>query len=650
MSFLDDIRYENRVFYTECDYQKLQESGDRLAALVDRKVLDEGNTKDATALRLRIGVKRILVYVIQKNLSIHSIQDLVTELELIATDADTGGFAKTGELALRGRDFVVKVGELYAAFAKARRGYLSPDGKYAPIDESSCINAMNGYRALRDTVASLPKGNEIFTYENFTFLDIQSELNELIDALIAEADDVQKSFLRTFYSGAVDKGLITLPEEWESYPWKPEISAESMGDSLTVVCTPFEKEFLFLAFAMAKKLLKKAVYINLESFTEYGASQLERAVDTIASHGSFLVITGLSNYYADNKEELIKTLYRYITTHPGMSALLRDHTGSRNLWVETENALGNVPDITYLYHGVPDFKDTIELFKSEGLVRNLEDEEFVKQHCPFMGFIGLNETLRSASKGANWKEVAYKYSSENAGFATGYFKGLPSQSQLLDEGWGEHSPFPSEYRTARRAFDFDYDEKRLCNPKNIETIVKFPELTLAERCGLIVRYCLTLGEDISAWSEVEKEDKKDRVTLATKSVGRMLNCMFDPVVEIPDEIEGKAGGYCSGGGRKIVYQYSSLGDYEWLAQAICHEMFHSFQFTAMNGGWKLWHGTELHVNKFRVNEWANNNKKYYDINKNYHAYYLQVMEADARVFEKETYEGANEKWSLINLD
>ena len=153
MSFLDDIRYENRVFYTECDYSKLQESGDRLAALVDRKVLDDGNTKDATALRLRIGVKRILVYLIQKNLSIHSVGDMVTELELIATEAETAGFGKTAELAIRGRDFTVRVAELYAAFSKARRAYLSPDGKYAPIDESSCVNAMNEYRALRDTVA-----------------------------------------------------------------------------------------------------------------------------------------------------------------------------------------------------------------------------------------------------------------------------------------------------------------------------------------------------------------------------------------------------------------------------------------------------------------------------------------------------------------
>ena len=56
------------------------------------------------------------------------------------------------------------------------------------------------------------------------------------------------------------------------------------------------------------------------------------------------------------------------------------------------------------------------------------------------------------------------------------------------------------------------------------------------------------------------------------------------------------------------------------------------------------------MSKYRVNEWRNNEKKYYDINKNYHAYYLQVMEADARVFEKETFEGANEKWQLLDLD
>ena len=644
------IAAENAVFYTERGYTQICDSIERLNALIENKVLDEGNRTDARALVLRLKVKRILIFLIDRNLGISDLSALVKELELILTEATDAGFGKTAELAGKARDFTVSVTELYAELAAARRAYLSPDGKYAPINESSCLDAITAYQAARERTAPLPVAAQIFPYDGIVFMDIHAELNELIDSLISEAQDVQNDFTRSLYLENVNKGLITVPEEWSAYPWKPAISPESMGETITVVCTPFEKEFLFLAYSVAAKLGKRAVYVNLDNFGDYTQGQLDRAVETLGSHGSFLAINGLSSYRSDNKQELIKALYKYIKCHPGTQALLRDHTGTRNLWVETESTLGAVADITYQYHSVPDYNDTLELFKSEGLVKTSDDESFLKTYCPYMGFIGLNETLRIFAISGQWRETAYGISRENAGFATGYFKGLPSQSQLLDEGWGEHSPFPPQYRGVRKAFDFDYDEKRLCNPKNVEKIAKFPELTLAERCGLMVRYCLTLGENSTSWAEMEKQDKIDRVTLATKSVGRLLNCKFDPVVEVPDEIEGKAGGYCSGGGRKIVYQYCSLGDYEWLSQAICHEMFHSFQFTAMNDGWKLWHATELNVSKYRVNEWRNNEKKYYDINKNYHAYYLQVMEADARVFEKETFEGANEKWQLLDLD
>ena len=78
-------------------------------------------------------------------------------------------------------------------------------------------------------------------------------------------------------------------------------------------------------------------------------------------------------------------------------------------------------------------------------------------------------------------------------------------------------------------------------------------------------------------------------------------------------------------------------------------MYHAFQSTAQSTGWKIWHLSELYVTKNRVEEWKYNHQRYIDIDENRDSYMVQVVESDARIFEKETYEGAVVKWPMLSL-
>lgn len=144
-----------------------------------------------------------------------------------------------------------------------------------------------------------------------------------------------------------------------------------------------------------------------------------------------------------------------------------------------------------------------------------------------------------------------------------------------------------------------------------------------------------------------------RLTRASKLLSKIINTEFDPDVQVIEKKnfpkEG-AMGLCCDGGAVIKYRLEDMRDFTAAFTCVCHEMFHSFQHTIINTGWKDWHFTELGISRSRAKEWKINQGMYIDLVKDKDAYYVQCFEADARIFEADTLIAAGERWSMAQLE
>ena len=645
MTIKDTLVSLDKIYYLSLDEKALSDAQGKLEKIFNGALADDENRKNAKGLNMRIGIKKIALTSVRRNLSINK-EELLSSLEEIEKSAKDESFLKTAILASNVKTLVYKLSDIYFLCNNIAKTYLPNEKGEILADEKTLIKAKDSYTELQAQLDKLPSEAEIFG--QVRFLSIKEEISELISELINETEILKDRVVKRSLDEALKTCFYSVPQEWNDYTISAGISGEN-ENNLTVVVTPFKDEFSYLINSISKKSGKRPVYITIKesTFSRYDERDIEKLVTYFKSSGDYFAVTGLSNYHSANKGEIINAFYRLAHKNEHIKVFLHDYTGSHALWQETEKALSGVYDTYYMYLTMPSYKETIDLLDSFGI--DAQDGEFVKNSCAFMGYIGLNRVAISlASFDDNWKKIAYKISSSNHSLTEGYFRDLPSQAQLLDSGWGEHHAYANKIELEpKRAFSFDYDDKKLLNPNKIKQIVEMENITLQEKCGLATRYCLLLGDDYTSWQELSSKEKLERITLATKTVSRLLDVQYDPIVELPDEIEGKAGGYCYGGGKKIVYSLKSASNYEWMADAICHEVYHSFQHTAINNGFRLWHRTELMVSPYRIEEWEKAQSSYIDINENAKHYKLQAFEVDARVFAKETTVGANDKWSLL---
>ena len=223
------------------------------------------------------------------------------------------------------------------------------------------------------------------------------------------------------------------------------------------------------------------------------------------------------------------------------------------------------------------------------------------------------------------------------GDGVSYLAALPTQSLLLSADWGDYKGHGLRGEAARA--EMSYDDVRDVNPENIRRIVE-GNYTIFEKCGLVCRYCLTHGEDVSVWQELNEREVEKRLMQALRLVMRILGVVAEPVVTIHESIPHapKATSLCVNGGKEIQYRRSSLVDLTETIDVVCHESYHAFQSFAVHSPFSEWFWRELGVTRGRIQGWAENQKHYFGSNEKrfgetaFQVYHAQVLESDARAF------------------
>ena len=295
---------------------------------------------------------------------------------------------------------------------------------------------------------------------------------------------------------------------------------------------------------------------------------------------------------------------------------------------------------------MPTYKDVIDEFENKKMITTA-DYEYVRKNFAFMGYVGFNKAVTLFVQGKDFKnELKYK-SDYNRNLALSYLKNIPSQTQFLDVEWGNLN---LERNTDGDKKEFDYDSIKSSNPENIKKILQ-AQIDTFKKCGLLIRYCTLCGDDVSVWKNLTLEEKSDRINDATRIIAHLLQTEYSPIVEVvanEDWTVKGAGGLCCDGGKLIQYKEDCIDNYDWLVTAIAHEVYHAFQHTACNNGWRKWYWSELGVTENRLPEWQYNFGHYSSVNSK--TYKVEIVECDARTFEKDCFEKSKGAWNLIDLE
>ncbi|MBQ4585337.1 MAG: hypothetical protein IJA82_03935 [Clostridia bacterium] len=650
--FNDAINRANNVYKNSLNPEELKNAHASLTPIIKLKNSDDDYNElitNANALSLRIGAKRIAFDATRNNLDydLDWAQKKLSELE---ASASAGGFSKTYALILRVQKLISSLKEIYSQSKFIRASYQNDRGANS---ESVVAQAKAQYGELYKECDKLPTEAEIFT--GVAFLDIKAETREFIDSLIQEAEDNHKRLTSNRVSERINGIVNALPDEWKSgYHFCPGITSGS--NKMMVVLTPFREEFSFLAYSYARDNAGRVAIIDVSSKVFGGCveSDINAIFDYLATTADVLAITGLAMYYDNNKPAILRALYRVACSKKGIGVFIHDFNSRLTVWKEIEDALPKAYDIYYMYLKLPGFRETVDAIRDASVRQENVDEIFIKKHCAYLGYVGVNDIIKRVKDDYTWdfKDFAEIRSIENYGKVINYIMDLKSDSQLVDPSWGiSYDKAIDESFEPRKSFGgYDYDTKRRLNPQNIKLITEAENFSLPAKCGLVTNYCLLCGDDKSTWYELDDEEQFYRLSVATKTVGRLLNTEYDPEIEIKTSEDGKNGGaYCSGAGKLIVYYDGALKNYDELLKTVCHEMFHSFQYTAMHFGWKRWHESELLVCKARVDEWSECEPKYISSKENERAYRIQGLEVDARVFATQAATNLSTNWSKINL-
>ena len=428
------------------------------------------------------------------------------------------------------------------------------------------------------------------------------------------------------------------------------VSDARTTEKTIILSSPIHSEVAFFTKCQEERLGVKFIEFNLHAFSGKENLFIEKVFAYFKKNSFCLLVLGAQGYSEQDRNYLFKKLVEY--SNSGFFVILSETLGEKTLYedfvkvVDNENGLTRL-DVCHRYLRLPSFNHTISLFTENNMIKE-EDHSFIKANMLYFGYVGLNACLYLAKQKKEWKDEGVKYSlANNLGFNE-YLSNIPSQEQFLPLDWVD---LRLQKNSTHSSFSFDYDTLHYANPKNVKMIVE-SDLDLFSKCGLVARYLTLCGDDYSIWKTLDIEEREKRVKDATKLVASLLRCSFTPEVEIikDEDWEAKgAGGLCIGGGKKIVYKDSCSLDYEWMIDAICHECYHSFQYTLENFGHQDWHFKFLGVTASRPQEWHDNNLNYVNVSKNREGYLRQVLEADARIFAADCVNNSVGKWNLFNL-
>ncbi len=511
---------------------------------------------------------------------------------------------------------------------------------------------LNQFDAKLARLNDIPDNNALFG-EKVKMINVK---NQVVEDITSVANSIRREInildskeIKNF----LDHSVTYLDDEEgeKSITYHPSLpDKNSVSANTIVLLSPLKDEVILFARAYANEYGKKFITFNLDKLNGKSTDFIDKFFKEITDKKLSCLIYGLTEYRGDNKATLLEKFVRF--SKSGLTVFAVELKGNKNTFDEFYNVVkgaeGLSPlDVTYKYLTMPPYNDVISEFESKNMITGADYEE-IKNEMLYMGYSGFNSAVMAFIQGRLWKSTAKAYSKEHEIFVNAYLKNIPSQEQFIDLGWKDLSMGTSRSKSSQ---PFDYDAIKSANPKNIEKILS-ANLTLMAKCGLIVRYCTLCGDDVSVWKNLSTEEKSKRLSDASKLVAYLLDNEYQPEVQvIPlDKWEDKgAGGLCCDGGKLIKYREDCCDSYDWTIAAICHECYHGFQHTLVNNGWKDWHWEELGVTKNRIPEWKYNFEHYEGKTSSVN-YKREVVECDARTFERDCVERSSGIWNTIDLE
>ncbi len=664
------LNSNHALFYNSIDVAQLLAGQSELVAEVEKADLSIPRLTDETTkqivqtnrdnmeyLSLRIGTKALLLQFFYDHTQ-DSYQKLVDFAQPFVSYQRVINAAKTVALISNAVSYATEYLNFVTEYKSTERMLQDSDGNVVVDNADTCRIIVEKFQQLLTALEQFPEASLLF--ENFlsngnrvVFPNVKGDLCDRITVLKGTAE----YYIREF-AGKVGKDFLnkcakvvdSYKYDYDTYyPAMP--SGENKLSNTVLLYTPYEEEALLF---ICKNLNCPLLRIQAGSFEGRSQEELD-SISLVLSHQKEpIVVFGIEGYHGNNKLQLLMELVKI--GRSGKNVYIVEKTSNRKVYEEVLNSVGeyglSALDISYYYLTMPIFSQFMEILKEKGMVVDEATEsDFIRENFPYVGFVGLNDIIRMYASGDDWKLLGPRLSQGNARAGLVYLENLPTQSLLLDKGWGDiHNDLVESSRAA-----FDYDLLSDVDQRNVRTIVESSTLNIFQKCGCLVRYCTLAGDDVARWQDLPDEEIANRLTFATVMLYELMCIPIVPIVEIREEIEKGVAGFCSGGGKLIVYSKSYSRNHGGIISTICHECYHAFQHTVCDGAWKDWYWTDFGVTQGRRDEWRYNFNNYQDgvsagsKSKAFAIYMVQVVESEARAFEKDCINQSESVFKSIDL-
>ncbi len=636
----------NGIYKTETELDALKKAGVELSATV-KEIKAQGQIEsdigqDCYSLLLRLETKILFLGYFE---GVYP-EDKKTALDFFAREtekATSHGWTNTAAIMNRAAEYIAAVDAVMFDAAALCDSVRDRHGDVLTSSQDALEDVGARFKEKRAAAEKLPDPKEVFGVKvKIPKLkdDLLREIDEVCAWCAKRVDDIVRRDDDKFLEAHTNtpRGM-----DGPSPIYYPSVLPDSFTSAGVIVLnTPFIDEAYL---ALAGYGSDNATTMRAVTGAELGAmsvDDIKRLFGVFANKNIGLIVEELKGYRDDENFDLLAGELIELGKK-GIKVFVTDGYGDRGVYDRlldfAKNTAGySALDVSNVFLCMPNCNEFMLALATNKLIDYGATDEYVQAHMKFAGYVGLNEIIKTALAGGSWKNIGAELSSNREERARQYLSRLPSQLQLLDLGWGEECDFKRDADGGRRGA-FDYDAVSCADPENIKRIAENTELDIFEKCGALALYCTLGGMDKSVWVTIPNDERAERIATAAKLVAQTLSAAYIPEIRVIEKSEmekrsPKAGGLCCDGGKEILFREDLIDNADWLIGAICHECFHAFQHTAVDGGWKRWYFDELGVTAGRIDRWKNN-FNIYESDVDSVAYKVEIVESDAVAFEKD---------------
>ena len=647
MMNIDFIKQATAIYFYDTSIDKLKSAMAGLAELLKESWLNHDNRSIATSLFLRLKLKALSLRYFDEGYTEESYQKLDDYLTSMIAEATEKEYTKTISLAQRMKEYAASVHRfMFDAVEQAAR--LRDDdwnSKVTSREEAEELKIL--FETKLALARELPDDKDIFG-EQVKFIPIKNQLIDDLTAISQFASKVIDDMIAANGAALLRAYEWHLDEHFQDFEYCPIVDKQTRVANTIIVCTPIDNECALFALAQSRGCAG-GIYAIDASTLKGVKEDVDAIFDVLTDKGANCVLFHLDKYPGDKKHLYEATLAFGVS---GRQVYIHDATGEREIYtaflkyIEESAGRFSILNIGYEYLSMPNFNEVVDLFDSLGMMKGY-DRNQMRAEMPFMGFVGLNLAIEAHKLGRSWVQVAKDTSRANQRLSLAYIDAIPTQLQFIDKGWGIFDDGKDGAVAQQQKGDFDYDKVRVGSRANIRKIMT-SGVSFFARWGMLVRYCLTHGDDPHLWKTLSREEQTERLTEATCLLMHAMNVPITPVVEVVDKINANGWwGVCCNGGKLIKYRVDHVQDLNGIIKTTCHECYHAFQHAITEIGWRDWYWYVLGITKGSLDELLDNQRNYMSKGD---AYYVQVVETQARAFATDCFNEANAAWGTISWE